>query len=506
MLTLEQVRKTYARIREEWRRDLERRDYAAVWSDIDTFADVALHVNDRLRDDEIEQLLRRTAAEALRGEEAEGGDRLPEALNPRRVVFYDQMGSTVCLVQQYLRGLLAAGYEVLYVFESCYLHLSPRLRSEVEERCAATCIHDGYAPRRAVEVARAIRQAIVDFGASKIVIHSPAHGAAGAAVLYSLPGLERYRIVPGDHHFYVGIDCIDRFFEFRDFGVKTAVEERKIPIEKIVKLPFYPLIDTSDAFCGFPREAEGKVKIFAGGNEYKFHGSEWFFDTCEWLLNRFPEAVILLSGAKSRRMKRFVARRGLKGRCLLLGYRTDFAECVRRSDLLLDSYPFPGGLVCQTAARFGIPILSYTTPDDALNRSVRGLLGAEEVDSPVSFEDDEAFRSYVGRMIADGAFRREEGRRMQRLLQTGERFNRELAAVLAGEERPLPRLSERSCNMEKRTRWYIGLQNDFSPTILPVLIRRYGVYLTKFLFLAPLTFRYFKKVVRLLFRHWRGKD
>lgn len=95
---------------------------------------------------------------------------------------------------------------------------------------------------------------------------------------------------------------------------------------------------------------------------------------------------------------------------------------------------------------------------------------------------------------------------MQEMLQTRESFDRELAAVLAGEERPLPRLSERSCNLESRVRWYIGLQNDFRPTILPVLIRRYGVYLREFPFLAPLTLRYFKKVVRLLLRHWRGRD
>lgn len=473
MLTIRDIEQGYDRIKRDIEFCLRCGRIARAVRLIDTYADIAQQINDHFCDDDIEFWTAKIAEKYL------GLIKCDVEITCKRIVFYDQIGSTICLGLQYIRGLIANGYEILYIFESPTLTVSHELLKELDDNHIRYLLFKSNirSSEKLLTQARHIRQEIVNFNPARIVIHSPAFGALGAIVLYSLKGIIRYRIVPGDHHFYLGCGCTDYFFEFRNFGIKVALEQRHIEKEKIFKLPYYPIIDNFVPFQGFPSEVEGKVLFATAGATYKFYGSDWFFEFAKWLLVNYKQVVLLFIGNASPSMLSFIEREHLEGRFIPVGYRKDFVGCIEHIDVYINSYPYSGGLVSQTAAYFGKPIVSYTTEDDILNRSIRGILGAEETGTSVSFTDENALKAYVDRLIADVSFRIAEGERIHGMLQTKEIFDAQLGQMLNGALLSSIPVVDKTCNVVRRLHTYIDLQNTFQPTILIPLVKCYSWHL-----------------------------
>ncbi len=470
MLTIADIEKYYSQIKGNIERSLKRGNVARAIRLMDAYADVAQLINNIFRDDDIERWMEGIAENQL------GIATCTADKNSKRIVFYDQIGSTICLGLQYLRGLVANGYEVLYIFESPKYKVYPNLLKELENNHIRHFVYnsDIKSDNKLLALARKIRQDIVEFNPARLIIHSPAGGALGSSVFYSLRGITRYRIVPGDHHFYLGCGCTDYFFEFRNFGIKVAVEQRHIDKERLFKLPYYPIIDKFVPFKGFPPEVEGKVCFATSGAPYKFYGSNWFFDFAKWLLTTYEQAVLLFIGYATPSMLTFIENEHLEGRLIPVGYRKDFVSCIEHIDVYVNSFPYSGGLVSQTAAYFRKPIVSYTTENDALNRSMRALFGAEETGTPVSFTDEGALREYVDKLIMDSSFRVAEGDRIHAMLQTKEKFDAQLRGMLDGILLSHVSVTEKSCDIEGRLAIYMDLQNTFSPSMLVPLVRCYG--------------------------------
>lgn len=471
-LTLDDVKRSYVVIAEDIKKNVKRRNYNKAFSLIDTYALLIQSINDHFYDEVIETALKDIATDGI------GVRSMASPLEGKRIIFYDQIGTTICLGLQYLRALSKLGYDIVYLFESPLRDPKPALLDEVKGICSSIHIFSG---KSKLNTAKKIQGLIVNSGASKILTHFSAEGALAASVLYSITGIDKFRIVPGDHHFNIGVDCYDHFFEYRRFAIKVAHEERGIPLKKIYKLPYYPIITSFCDFQGFPQEAENKVKILAAGSEYKFHGSNWFFDTCDWILKNHENVVILFLGGKSSQIEHFVSEKGLEGKFILAGYRKDFVECMKRVDMFLNSFPMGGGLVGLTAINLGVPVISHFDETNALQNSIRSFLGAEDIDSPISFEDDDKLKVYVTKLINDSTFRKKEGSRMKEMAQTEERFTQMLGQYLEGELPSVNEVTNISCHLDNRVNSYIQLQNDFLPTFLHGLLSQYGLFfLNKF--------------------------
>ena len=473
MLELQDVNEIYSKIRADISIQLKKRNVARVCKLIDTFADVAQRVNDIYRDDYIEQVLEKVAKQYL-------PTTCSAIAQNKRIVFYDQIGSTICLGLQYIRGLIANGYEILYIFESPLFSPSAALCKELNEAHIKSLFFNSsvQSNKKIIDLACRIRQAIVDFAPSRLIIHSPAGGALGCMILYSLKDIVRYRIVPGDHHFYIGYDCIDYFFEFRNFGIKIAVEQRKIALKQIYKLPYYPIINQFYKFEGFPVDISNKICFAAAGAMYKFFGDNWFFNFVKWLLSSYDNCLFLYIGECPAAMRSFIKKERLEGRFIPIGYRKDFVDCIAHIDIFVNSYPTGGGLVCQTAAYFKKPIISYSNIDDLLNRSIRAVLGSEGTNSPISFTDDSSLKEYVDKLIHDSQLRKSEGNRMFSLLQTKENFDKQLGLFLREENVPCHYdVLEKKSKLEKNVEKYLTLQNSFMPTILTPLLNCYKLVL-----------------------------
>ncbi len=503
MLTLSDIQAVHALIKKDIAHAYQKKDLNRVISLIDTYAvSVWLASNDLFRDDEIEYYLQKIALN-----EVGIIENFPTNKDTsKRIIFYDQIGVTCVLGLQYLRGLIANGYEILYIYESARLPLDPVIVSELESYGKATILRYPSKNKNQITLAKEIRDQIIKYGTNQLLIHSPACGALGSIVLFSLPGLKTYRIVPGDHHFYIGYDCIDYFLEFRDFGIDVATKHRNIPLNKIYKIPFYPIEKKNIPFQGFPSETQNKLVFIAAGAEYKFHGSEFYFDMCKYILNRYNQVVFLFIGDCSKKIRDFIQKNHLQGRFIPIGYRKDFNECMKHADALFNSYPFPGGLICQYAACNSLPILSYSEPEHLLNRSVRGALGAEYIDSPISFVELGSFKEYIDKIIANSEFRKSEGKRMFSLLRRKETFDEDLRLILSGKKQTANLQKQTVSDLEYRINYHVELQNKYNPTILDPLINMYGIKtFLKFPSLREITRKNKSYVRRELIRYYGRK-
>lgn len=465
-ITLDDIKKIYAIIQQDIERNNEKDNIDRVYQLIDTYSVLVQTINDHFRDDFIENILKSIASRFLNSQDDYNSK------DENIIVFYDQIGTTICLGLQYLRALKQLGYRVVYIFESPSRKVKKDLLLEVYSSCEAVYV---FQEKSTISLARKIREIIISSKACKLISHCSAEGALGATVFYSLNGLEKYRIVPGDHHFNIGIDSYDHFFDYRNFAIKVSIEERKIPMKKVHKLPYYPIIENNMEFAGFPAEAQNKTVILAAGSEYKFHGSTWFYDFSKKLLFDNPNTVIVFLGGKSPHIVDYVKSQGLEHRFLLLGYRKDFVACMKHSDIFLNSYPMGGGLVGLTAVNLGIPVLSHYDEYNALQNSIRSFMGAEDVDSPISFIDDSKMHEYANSLIRDVLYRRSEGARMKKMAQTKQNFDRILGEILKEDKHVVKSVTEKSCHLEKRLENYIQLQNTFLPSVLNLLIKEYGL-------------------------------
>lgn len=471
-LVLDDIKCTYGIIKKDIRKCIDKGNYSKAFTLIDTYAVLSQTINDHFYDKEIEDFLQQIAEKTL-GLKTNtfNGD-------AKKIVFYDQIGTTICLGLQYLRALKKNGYEIIYIFESPLRKVKQDLLNEVKQICSEYYVFEG---KSTIAVGKQIQTVILEAHASKLITHFSAEGALGMSVLYSISGIEKYRIVPGDHHYYIGVDCYDHFFEYRRFAIKVAHEERGIPLKKIYKLPYYPIITSFCDFQGFPKETEGKVKILTAGSEYKFRGSNWFFDTCEWILKNHKNAVIIFLGSASTQIVNFIKEKGLENSFILAGYRRDFVECMKHVDMFLNSYPMGGGLVGLTSINLSKPVISHFEELNALQNSIRSFLGAEDVDSPISFDDDDKMKSYVTKLINDASFRQEEGARMKSMANTEEKFTKTLNEYLNGELPSVDTVVSTSCHLDYRRDCYIKLQNEYLPSVLFLLVREYGLhFLIKF--------------------------
>lgn len=463
MLTSIKISMIYKTLINEINRLVEDGNYCEALETIDTFALVAEKINDIFRSDILEDTLKYI------GENVIGKVTIDYSKHSsKKIVFYDQVGTTICLALQYLRALKSLDYEVFYIFERKSFQIDAQLKKEVEDICVKTSYYEGD---YSISTAKSIQESIVEFGAPKLIVQSPCFGALGSSIFYSLMGIEIYRIVPGDQHFYIGVDCMDHFLEYRDFGINVAVHRRKIPINKIHYLPYYPIVESNIPFQGFPESVKGKLLIGAAAREEKFHGSNWFFDKSKYILEKYDNVVILFIGGKSEKVLDFVEKNSLQNRFFVLGYRRDFVECMKHIDVFFDSYPWGSALTSMTAAYFSKPIISYHEKKYSLE-SLNGWLKRKD-GKAISYSDDSQLCNYLEKIIKDKQFRSEEGGFVKQSLPSVSFFTKGLQTIL---EKNVFVCEFESLNLDvlrDRSAMYLNLQREFSPTIIKRLFQRF---------------------------------
>lgn len=240
------IEKIYVRIKRLAGKALQKGNIARALQEYDRAAIVASNLNRFFKDDEIEDRLQALSSRLI----------TKSAAAPKRdncFVFYDHIGSSYVLALQYLRALMSWEAEILYILEpSRHSSSQPDFIKELKAYGKARVMILPERTEDKLEHLNQVYHSIQESGAAKALIHAPAEGAFCCVLWNALEELQRYRIVPGDHHFYLGTRLSDYVIEFRNFGLALSYSHRAYKKEQLLCQPYYPIVNREIPFEGFP--------------------------------------------------------------------------------------------------------------------------------------------------------------------------------------------------------------------------------------------------------------
>ena len=415
-LTEEKVHSIYKRYKTKAQKAYARGQYDASLKYLSIAANTAYTFNIGFKDDALEDLLTSLAQQLTQKQ-----DSADRASN--RCLFYDSFSyDNGGLVQQYLGAIIHCGYKIRYIAErDAVLSENSAIGQMLRSYGRAEIV---IVPRKLsyMEKAQFVYDRIMEYAGGKLFIHTTPAAATASCAFYALPeSITKFKINLTDHTFWIGTRFIDYSFEFRPYGGRVSTEQRGLQQSQILHIPFYPIMCHKE-FLGFPKEAEGKVVLFSGGNYYKiFDADDSFFKLTKAILDGCPEVVLLFAGfGDVKVLKSKIAEYQLQGRFIPIGQRNDITEVFEHSDIFLNTYPLGGGLMSQYAAQLGKPIVSYYT---------QGITPTEELVcqtkqisiSSTSFDD---VVKKVKTLAKDDSLRKAYGEEIQSCVVTEEKFNK----------------------------------------------------------------------------------
>lgn len=357
-----------------------------------------------------------------------------------RVVFFDDHCVTFILAIQYLEALVKAGKKVRFVTCRPYHKkdngiIFSNYITKIKGLEIVLIDEPDFGLRK-----QKIYDTIVGFKPSKLLLHIETDSVV-LPVLYTLPKqITKYLINLQDQTFWLGKDAFDYSIEFRPFGASISLERRGLKKEQLLMLPFYPVYD-KNPFEGFPKEADGHVTIFSGGDLYKTldtQGAYWRL--IKRILDAHPD-VRFLFATKNNPFGRkviddFVTSNHFEDRFFYIGFRKDIYEVLRHCDIYMGTSPTSGSLMSQLAAINAKPILQYYYPGTPDDETEQALCINESF--PISFQNEDAFMQEADKLINDAKYRKAQGERIQKAMIQPEQFDKALIQLLETNKSPFP--------------------------------------------------------------------
>lgn len=434
---------------------------------INIAAEIAYQFNWIYRDNELEDLLEEISSRVI----TKRNDYAP--IENRYVLYLAAAIDNKGEIQQYLRALIACETELLVVVERKYGEEAAGTIAEINA-CPKAEIYALQDHVTDIEsYGQKLYDKIVDFRPSKLFMHLWPWSGFSVTVFDALPDqIVKYQINLTDHAFWLGGKCSDYTLEFRPYGCTVSEEKRCFSRNRILLLPYYPILSEAE-FQGFPAVCtKDKVIIFSGGALYKIYGGGGkYFSIVKRILDSNPQAILLFAGdGDEGPAKAFIAENKYEDRFILLGFRRDINEVYKHSDIYLTTYPSVGGLMCQYAAVNGKPILAYNEPD-AKARFIEDLICVNGA-VPLTFTDEASLADEASRLIRDVDYRNVKGAALQQAVMTPEQFNREVQAAIT--ENRNHRIYElQKIDYEAFFQRYLTLENGYIDTFKLLIIRRF---------------------------------
>lgn len=339
-----------------------------------------------------------------------------------RVVLFDTFSQdTQGLTMQYLNAIIAGGYELMYMTEFGLDDPRSRIIKQTLQNYPNAIVETVPSALKGMKRAKYIYEKIYAYHPAKLFMHIHPSAVVPVVAFYALPKqITRYQINLTDHAYWVGAGCMDYTFEFREYGANLSVSRRGFSLDKILMLPYYPMMQQTE-FAGFPKEAEGKVKIFAGSAFYKIIDKyDTFFRLNKAILDANPEAVTLFAGGGDKSIiDKLIKKYNLEGRFIPIGQRNDIFECYKHSDIYLSTFPLFGGLMGQFAAHAALPILALEkktggTVEEVICQKRQERITLPEIDDVVA---------EATRLIKDSDYRKQRGLAMKACVIDKDEFN-----------------------------------------------------------------------------------
>ncbi len=274
--------------------------------------------------------------------------------NKNTILFFDSFGlNNRGLAQIYLKALSKIG-KVMYITYGEYKNRIPTLLSILESgKQNKIYFLENKSYLKKIEELKQILEKERPF---HIINYSTPWEVVLPIVAYFYKDFtKRYLINLTDHAFWLGSQFIDYCVEFRDYGAYISNKYRNISKDKIVCLPYYPVIDVNKDFEGFPFQYdETKHKIvFSGGNIYKTIGKDnLYYKIVDNILTKHSDVIFWYAGSGDPLL--YDSFNKLKGKypnqLYITSERKDLFQVLQKCYFYLSTYPLGGGLMTQYAA------------------------------------------------------------------------------------------------------------------------------------------------------------
>lgn len=427
-------------------------------------ANQAYHLNFRYADDVLESILEDISSELL-GQSLE----LPQE---DRFLFYDDFGyDNRGLTQQYLHALDEMGVSYLYLVDSREFNDNGSIAAQVRSNPNAQILK---VPGGLDDIARLkfLFSAVKEYNPKKAFLHLAPWSSVAVTLWNAFPKVEKYLIDLTDHAFWLGKSCSDYFIGFREYGYSLSVRERGIPKDKLLNLPYYPIV-SGKAFAGFPEEVKGRVIIFSGGAYYKVYGEDnAYFKIIRRVTQENPDVVLLFAGSgNDKPFREFIARNGLQRNVFLIGNRGDINEVFRHCDIYLNSYPVIGGLMSQYAVLNRKPLIGYSTSDIPCNFS-EGLFSAS-LHYKTTYTDIDDFHSEINKLIASDDRRKAVSNYATDVLPTPKSFAMAFSRLV--ESKSPACFSGFDVDVSRFSKVYLEMENNYLHKYRAIKFRHLGL-------------------------------
>lgn len=399
---------------------VKRKDYELALQLIDCVASIEYLYNQSYVDNELEELLVSIGKAVINTRSAER--KLPE---PRNVLFYDGFGfDTRGLALIYLRALAVNGYHIVYLTDERNLGNLTEINQLITDYKGDML----GIPNKISNVQRAgfIYQKVQDYSIGKAFFYTTPSDASGAAAFSSFPdNTIRFQINLTDHAFWLGRNVFDYCIEFRNYGASISHFYRGIDSKKLLLQPYYPVISKEMPFQGFPfQKKEDDFVIFSGGALYKTEGRDnGYYQIVRRILSEHKNVKFWYAGfGENKEMNRLLA--DYRGQAFYTAERKDLYQILCNCDVYLNTYPFPGGLMTQYAAKAGlVPLKVKTGPEaDGL------LLDQEELG--IDFDTIDDLVNEVEKMLEEPAYKKKKSDLLIRAVLSERDFNLNLKDIL----------------------------------------------------------------------------
>lgn len=425
MVKKEEVIDIVNQIKSAIQKELTKEKLNHVLSLVSACAQLLYETNLYYMDPDLEDTLKLTAQKII--------SKPLDTLDNEVVLFYDGFGlNDRGLAQIYLKALCRIK-KVYYVTYSDRKNSIPDILKILDLNHSVACFID----RRHGDVLDRIKQLqdiITKVKPGHFFFYSLPDDVVGTTVLYgNEQSMIRYQINLTDHAFWLGIHCIDKCIEFRPYGANISSEYRNIPREKIVVVPFYPVIHYEKKFEGYPFTVSADTKIiFSGGSLYKTLGKgNVYYQLVEYILSNYPETVFWYAGSGNRsEMDKLIVK--YPGRVYLTEERSDLYQVLQHCYFYLSTYPLCGGLMFQYAAMAEkVPVTlraGNVTDDFLINQDLLGM----------QFDNIEDVEQEIDRLMRDEQYAVDQGKKIKNCVIREETFDKEIACLLNGEKGYFP--------------------------------------------------------------------
>lgn len=373
-------------------KSIRKENYEKALAGINACAQLLYLWNQKYIDEELEQYIEEISKKVVQINLGQDTDR-------NTVLFYDGFGlDTRGLALIYLKAIAQLGYKIIYLVPQ----KSKGGQSDIHrilDGCNVEWIY--YSENSYLNRIKTITSTFDTFKPSVAFFYSMPDDVAAAVAFFAYAGLvTRFQINLTDHAYWLGTNIFDFCIEFRDYGASISYYYRKIPKEKLIKLPYYPYYDKEKDFEGFPFKSENKKIIFSGGALYKTLGDSdnGYYKILDQLLTLHSDVIFLYAGSGDSTELDKIAKK-FSHRVYHISERKDLYQVMRHCTFYLNTYPLLGGLMTQYAVIAGKVPLTLIRKDDI----AEGIL-IEQEKRCIEYFDAKSLVEDANRLLTDEVY------------------------------------------------------------------------------------------------------